>query len=88
MPNDRASSREAFLRNSFLHGTEQNRNNILPVSQRIVIPVANSTAPIHISGTVQMGSTAGDVQLKWAQATAVSGGTAVQAGSYLRADQI
>jgi hypothetical protein len=57
-------------------------------SPRIVIPTPNVSSPIHISGTVTTGGTVGNLQLKWAQATAASGGTAVQAGGYLRADQI
>jgi hypothetical protein len=57
-------------------------------SSRIVIPSPNTSIPIHLEGVVILGGTGGDVQLKWAQATAVSGGTAVQAGSFLRADPI
>ena len=69
-------------------GTNQGVLTAGAASSRIVIPVANTPTPIHINGTVKTGSATGDVQLKWAQASAVSGGTAVQAGSYLRAEQI
>jgi hypothetical protein len=57
-------------------------------SSRIVIPVANTAVPIHIAGVAIVGGTDGNVQLKWAQASAVSSGTAIQAGSFLRADQL
>lgn len=57
------------------------------VSPRIVLP-ANTPIPIQIKGTIKTGSTAGDVEFKWAQATSNAALTTVLEGSYLRAEEI
>lgn len=56
-------------------------------SSRIVLP-ANTPTSIHIHGTIVTGSTAGDLQLKWAQATSNGAATVMGQGSYLRAEEI
>lgn len=57
-------------------------------SSRINLP-ANTPTSIHIKGTVVTSSTsAGDFQLKWAQATSNAAPTTVMTGSYLRAQEI
>ncbi len=56
-------------------------------SARITLPANNPTS-IHIKGTVVTGSTSGDFQLKWAQASSNASPTMVTAGSYLRAEEI
>lgn len=56
-------------------------------SSRIVLP-ANMPTPIHVKGTIKTGSTAGDLQLKWAQVSSNSAAVQVLEGSYLRAAEI
>ncbi len=49
---------------------------------------ANTPVVIHVSGTVKVGSTSGDVTLQWAQFTSDATAVKVMEGSYLRADQL
>jgi hypothetical protein len=56
-------------------------------SSRIALQ-ANTPKSIHIKGTVKMSSTAGDLILKWAQATANAAATTVLQGSYLKVEAI
>jgi hypothetical protein len=56
-------------------------------SSRITLP-ANTPTSVHLHGTIVTGSTSGDLQLKWAQATANANPTTIMAGSYLRAESL
>ena len=56
-------------------------------SSRIAIQ-ANIPRSVHFKGTVTTSSTAGDLTLRWAQATANSNSTTVMEGSYMRIDAI
>lgn len=51
------------------------------------IPVPNGTIAIKLSGSIATGS-AGDLQLKWAQAVSNANAVTVLKGSYLRAEEI
>lgn len=50
--------------------------------------VASLTVPVRLSGTVTLGTTAGDVQVQWAQNSANPSATQVLNGSYLRAQAV
>jgi hypothetical protein len=49
---------------------------------------ANTPIPIHISGTVVMSGSAGDMVFEWAQNTSNANAVTVMKGSYLRAQEI
>lgn len=56
-------------------------------SARIALQ-ANTPRSIHFTGTVKTSGTAGDLIIKWAQATANAAPTTVMQGSYLKVDTI
>lgn len=56
-------------------------------SARIQVPSGTPTA-IYLRGTIKTDATTGDVQVKWAQATADASAVTVLAGSYLSAEEI
>jgi hypothetical protein len=81
------SGSEVDLGYSVVAGASQ---GLLPNSQTssTIALDANTPTVIHVSGTVKVGSAAGPLEFRWAQATADSALLTVRRGSYLRADAL